>query len=279
MVGDLKGYGVVWYHPSGIANILSLSRMREHGHCIANNSLDNQFVVTKSDGASRIFKQSVRGLFYVDTSDTGGDFTMVNTVDDNKSSFTNCDYSHAVLACKIQKMIGQPSTAAYLKIVKQNLLPNCPITARDILAAERIFGPDVGSLKGKTVRRAADHVEISTVDIPSCLIRQYRNIVLTADIMFVNKIPFLVTISRHIKFGTTAEILANQQLKTILGAIKSVNSLYSKSGFILRTILMDGQFESLHGDLARIGTDLNTVSNDDHVPEVKWYIRTLKERT
>jgi hypothetical protein len=108
------------------------------------------------------------------------------------------------------------------------------------LVAERTFGPDVGSLKEKTVRRAADHVKISTVDIPSGLISHYCDIVLTADIMFVNKIPFLVTISRHIKFGT-AEVLENQQLKTILGAIKRVKSLYSKHGFVLRTILMDGQ--------------------------------------
>ena len=27
MIGDLKGYGTVWYHPRGIANILSLSRV------------------------------------------------------------------------------------------------------------------------------------------------------------------------------------------------------------------------------------------------------------
>jgi hypothetical protein len=41
MVGDLKGYGTVWYHPDGIANILSLSRVHERGHCIAYNSLEN----------------------------------------------------------------------------------------------------------------------------------------------------------------------------------------------------------------------------------------------
>jgi hypothetical protein len=203
---------------------------------------------------------------------------MVNTVDNNKSSYTTRDYSRAVLARKIQKMIGRPSTAAYLKIVKQNLLPNCPITAKDVMAAEQIFGPDIGSLKGKTVWCAANHVEISTVDIPSRLIRQYRDIVLTADIMFVNKIPFLVTISCHIKFGT-AEVLENQQLKTIMGAIKRVKSLYTKRGFILCTILMDGQFEGLRGDLATLGTDLNTISNDEHVPEVERYIRTLKECT
>ena len=42
---------------------------------------------------------------------------------------------------------------------------------------------------------------------------------------------------------------------------------------------MDGQLEQLHGDLADMGIQLNTVSNDEHVPEIEWQIRTLKERT
>jgi hypothetical protein len=29
--GDLPGYGEVWYNPNGIANILSLSRVKERG--------------------------------------------------------------------------------------------------------------------------------------------------------------------------------------------------------------------------------------------------------
>lgn len=29
LIGDLPGYGRVWYHPDGIANILSLARVKE----------------------------------------------------------------------------------------------------------------------------------------------------------------------------------------------------------------------------------------------------------
>jgi hypothetical protein len=31
MIGDLPGYGSVWYHPNGTANILSLACVKEHG--------------------------------------------------------------------------------------------------------------------------------------------------------------------------------------------------------------------------------------------------------
>jgi hypothetical protein len=43
-------------------------------------------------------------------------------------------------------MIGYPSTRDFLKIVEQNLIPNCRIGRADILAAGDILGPHVGLL-------------------------------------------------------------------------------------------------------------------------------------
>jgi len=37
MVGDLPGYGTVWYHESGIANILSLANVMKN-HTVEFNS-------------------------------------------------------------------------------------------------------------------------------------------------------------------------------------------------------------------------------------------------
>jgi hypothetical protein len=61
----------------------------------------------------------------MDTQATG--ITLINTVEGNKSSFSNRDYSCAVLARNIQKMIGHPSNQTSLKIINNKLLPNCPI--------------------------------------------------------------------------------------------------------------------------------------------------------
>ena len=78
---------------------------------------------------------------------------MVTTVRENKSRYTNEDYSKAVRAKELQIKIGRPNTRDFIRIVTTNQLPNCPVTKADIIAAEHIFGPDVGSIKGKTTRR------------------------------------------------------------------------------------------------------------------------------
>ena len=113
-----------------------------------------------------------------------------------------------------------------MKIVHNKLLPNCPITCDDIVAAKHIFGPDIGSLKGNTVHRPGERVDARTATIPPVLMSQYRDIMLGADIMFVNKIPFFMSISRNIRF-CTSEALKNQSGKTILGSIKLIKRLYA----------------------------------------------------
>ena len=272
LVGDLPGYGTVWYHPDRIANILSLARVKQCHRVTFNSDSENQFVVHKDDGTERHFKESERGLYYMDTSLTGT--LLVNTVAKNKSKYTNADYSCACLARKIQKMIGRPSTRTFIKVVENNLLPNCPITQKDIAAAEDIFGPDVGSLKGKTTWRAPDKVRMQVTPIPAHIMSRYKDIDLTGDVMRVNKIPFFVTISRSIKFSATNTARQNPSQ-----AIKQVHAVYMKRGFRVKNILLDGQFECLRGDLSTLGITVNVVSNDEHVPDIERYIRTVKERT
>ena len=95
--------------------------------------------------------------------------------------------------------------------------------------------------------------------------------------MKVNKIPFLVTISRAIKFGTVAW-LKNAKITTIMSAITDVHNIYKKRGFLLEIVEVDGQFEPLRGELGAMGITLNKCSREEHVPVVERRIRTLKER-
>ena len=128
------------------------------------------------------------------------------------------------MARKAQDMIGRPSLKFSLKIVENNLILNCPITRDDILVAEDIFGPNLGSLKGKTPHRASPRVRPDQQQIPPGIMERYRDVTLCIGIMYVNGVPFLVTISRHIKFGTV-EVLKNRKMTSIVSSIKNVYKL------------------------------------------------------
>ena len=83
LMGDLPGYGEVWYHPNGIANILSLARVKAKGYAVTYDSaVGNHFKVVTPGGAVRLFKQSSRGLYYLDAAKVKNGSSMVNTVAD-----------------------------------------------------------------------------------------------------------------------------------------------------------------------------------------------------
>ena len=284
-VGDLLGYGTVWYHPKGIANIVSLSRAVKAGyHVQFDSEKGNRFVVTKPSGKVFVFNQAGNGLFYLDTqNDDGhamdGAALTVATVDSNKLGYSNADYLRAKTARDLQIRIGRPTTNDFKRIIDQNLLPNCPVTTADVMAAEHIFGPDIGSLKGKTVRRRPRQARTNdVVKIPLAVHERYREVTICGDVMYVNEQPMFTTISRNIRFGTS-EALTSKGAKELLRAIDSVVKTYRQGGFVVRTMLLDNEFESLRGDLAARGIHLNGVAREEHVPEAERFVRTIKERT
>jgi hypothetical protein len=114
--------------------------------------------------------------------------------------------------------------------------------------------------------------------LPTEIVEKYRSVTLVAfDIMFVNKVTFLVTISCHIQFRMADQLTSQKETK-VIRALKDVVKLYKARGFNVNSFLADGEFAPLQQHVYDMGGMLNTTSNNEHVGDVERYIRTLKER-
>lgn len=104
-----------------------------------------------------------------------------------------------------------------------------------------------------------------------------QDVITCVDTMFVNKLPFLMTVSKGIKF-ITAECVPNRQEDTILATILRIKKMHNLQIFWIRQVNADPEFEKLRADLADNQIALETVADDEHVPETERCIHTTKER-
>jgi hypothetical protein len=141
-------------------------------------------------------------------------------------------------------MIGRPSYQDFLGIMKNNLLPNISISVNDIMNDEKIFGKDLGSLQGRTIRERPEVVKTSYIDLRIEIMEIHGRVTLAMDIMNVDRMYFLITSSRNIQFITVYR-LENKYATTLKEAIKRVLNLYNKRGFKMEICLADNEFEIL----------------------------------
>jgi len=93
--------------------------------------------------------------------------------------------------------------------------------------------------------------------------------------MFVNGLPFLVTSSRGLSL-VTIEHLPSRTAKCLVQTLERVFRIYSTTGFIVQTRMMDMEFEKLRPLMPHVA--LNTTAAQEHVREIEQKIRVIKER-
>ena len=195
---------------NGIAIIIALHSVQDHFKVSYSNwfsSDRNAFVVIKPDNTKMKFTMSRKGLYYTDTSNLigqlskAGVFNQVASVEENLTKYyTQRSADQAKAAQRFQVMFNNISTPKLLNIVNKNLVKGLHITREDVKRADEIYGPNVYALKGKTTNRKINHVIAPITEIPKEILKEYKNITLCIDIMFINGIKFLLTVSRNIDF-------------------------------------------------------------------------------
>ena len=80
---------------------------------------------------------------------------MIETVRTNYEGFPREQMTRAAEACDAMAMMAHPTEEKFKKHVvsSAHVVRNFNLTLQDFANANALFGPDRGSLKGKTVRR------------------------------------------------------------------------------------------------------------------------------
>jgi hypothetical protein len=259
----------------------------EKKYCITYNSWEGYYVVHTQDGPVRFYKDE-NGLPYINLKDleqnpvalliqTGSEeaaTAFVQMVPQNYEGFTKKEVLQAKEARRAMGSIGNPSENDFKGMVSNNMIMNCPITTTAIANARSIFGPDLASVRGKTVQRMPAPVVGDYVAVPKGVIERNKTVTLAADVFFVDGIAFLLTVSRNIKLIST-EHVASHTAKSLSKHMDRVIQVYMQAGFSVRTILMDREFEKVKNELPLVVC--NTTAAKEHMSKVEHSIRTIKE--
>jgi len=272
----------VYYHPKAAANILCFYDVREHCANLEFTNSDNSFTVTNYSGNTLVFNSVPNTKLYVfDAVNYKKAFPIVRTVQGMKERYTQEEVDRADKALELIVAMGRPTSEVLIDALKRGAILDCPLTVHDVRRMEKIYGKELGSIKGKTTRSTPSAIRFEHEEESSSseIINVDRKITLCVDIFFIAGIPFLLSTSRRISL-LMVEHLSNRTTETIMAELDYMINNYAKFGFEVSVILWDGEgaFAALEPWLVGKGIIVNPASKGEHVPDIERAIRTVKER-
>ena len=191
---------------------------------------------------------------------------FINTVSGNKEGFTKRQIKGTEAAQTLYMTLGYPSMKDFKWVLCSNQIKDCPVTPQDAETAFKIWGKNITVLKGKTTCSKPNPVTKDLVKVPTKLLNLHKEVFLTADIFFMNKIPFFLMMSWKLCF-TAVNHLMNRTVPEIFKAFKEIYTC----GFCITKVHVDGEFEPLKPLIESLpgGPMVNLASSSRHVPEIE----------
>jgi hypothetical protein len=274
---DVEYMGTTWYNENAVTNILSFAEMADKYKV---TYIKDKFIVHLTNGKEIAFKRSHNNLyFYKPTEENiAKGHIFVNTIEENKKFYTERQVKQAKKARDFYQAMGTPSVPDLLAILRMNLVKNNPVTIEDVKLAKKIFGPDIGALKGKKTRRKPNQVTEDLIAVPRELIQAQQHVTLAVDGLTVNSLKFLSTVSKNIYYRT-AHFVPKNNMDTYKMIFKSLVKVYNQGGFQIMNICCNNEFRPLTDPMAiDHHIRMNYANPQEHVPEAERNNRVIKER-
>ena len=254
--------GMGYFDTDLLANIVGFYYMKEMGWHIQYDSKIDDIFHCRKDGLYMPFKRSPEGFYYYEPTqeyidqvakfkgmvptkvpslpakDYRSDVVASNaitTVEDNRKGFTTREFEGAKKARKMLHILGFPMVENLKHIIQQKIIKNCQVTVDKMNNAEKIFGPDIGSMKGKGTRQRPRPLREEIIENPAEILEQHSELTLSMDIFYVNKMPNLTAIDRSIRYRSLVN-MGNREKEEIYSALDKILCNYNATGFVMASL-------------------------------------------
>lgn len=275
-LGDFYPFGTVYYHPDSIGNILCFADVVDT-HSV--KFADDKYMVTVK-GLSRplVFKRQYK-LYVMDATPNANNTQTgiqlpIMTVGEREVAFTKREVNQAQQARRLASTLGYPSTQQLIKLLNDGAILNTNVTPKDVRRAEAIYGPSTAILMGKTKRSKPNVVARPDATTPPVTLAE---VILCADIFYVNGVAFFIAISLRLCLITT-KFLPDKLKATVWSAMKSTFAKYREFGFVVKEVRCDGEenLSAIADDIRLEGVTFNATSKSEHEPVVERAVQTIK---
>ena len=193
-------------------------------------------------------------------------YCAMQTVEKNKEGFTKKQVERANRARSGYHAVGAPDLKAFKLAVRSGLFKNCPIEEKDIVVAEKIYGPSASVLKGKTKRPTPNAIVDDWIEIPRELTMENEEIDLCIDLIFINNVVALTGVDKQIKCRHFVP-LANRTKKSLYSGIDEIFRDYNFANFTVKRIFCDQEFKPIFDEVKdSINVHMNYTSKGEHEP-------------
>jgi hypothetical protein len=203
---------------------------------------------------------------------------LIASVKENRKNYTERQFKDAKKARDLAHVLGCPTIENLKLLLRQKLIKNCEVTTDDVNIAEKIFGPDVGAIKGKWTRSKPPIVKDDWVEIPSEISGIHQDLDYCMDIIHVNGKPALTGIDKSVKYRSAVPMKSRTK-EVLYDAMDKILRFYNTAGYTVGCIHCDPEFTPLLEPIRdALDVEVNYCPAQAHVPEAERNIRTIKER-
>jgi hypothetical protein len=203
---NIPDFGKVHYDEDAIVNIFGFSDLKKKHRITYDSNKEDAFLIHMDNelikfecsmGYTNIWYQRIISNSLKEDGREDSISNLISAVIESRQGYTLRQYERVKEARRLYHIVGTPAVNNFKSLLRMNAIQNCPVTVEDINISEKIFGPDISSLKGKLVRGKPKPVRQDLIEIPKELIRKHHNIELCMDTIYVNECGKLTAFYRQ----------------------------------------------------------------------------------